>query len=77
MITAFVLIQAEVGRSSSVGRAVGELDHVKAAYVVTGPYDVIAEAEAEDVDELGRLVVARIQSVAGVMRTLTCPVIHV
>ena len=77
MITAFVLIQAEVGKSASVGRAVGVIDNVKAAHVVTGPYDVIAEAEAEDVDELGRLVVARIQGVEGVMRTLTCPVIHV
>ena len=77
MISAFVLIQAGVGKSSVVGRAVAEIDHVKAAYIVTGPYDVIAEAEAEDVDELGRLVVARIQGVEGVMRTLTCPVIHV
>jgi len=38
---------------------------------------VIVEAEAADIDELGRLVVARIQGVERVMRTLTCPVIHV
>ena len=43
---------------------------------VTGPYDVIVRAEAESVDELGRLVVARVQSVDGITRTLTCPVVN-
>ncbi len=62
--------------SSSIGAAVGQIDGVKASHVVTGPYDVIVEAEAADIDELGRLV-ARIQCVERVMRTLTCPVIHV
>jgi DNA-binding Lrp family transcriptional regulator len=44
---------------------------------VTGPYDVIVRAEAETVDELGRLVVARVQSVDGITRTLTCPVVNI
>ena len=43
---------------------------------VTGPYDVIVRAEARNVDELGKLVVARIQGVDGITRTLTCPVVH-
>ena len=42
---------------------------------VTGPYDVIARLEAETVDELGKLVIARIQEVPGITRTLTCPVV--
>ena len=44
---------------------------------VTGPYDVIVRAEAETIDELGRLVVARVQSVDGITRTLTCPVVNI
>ena len=44
---------------------------------VTGPYDVIVRAEARNVDELGKLVVAQIQNVAGITRTLTCPVIRI
>ena len=43
---------------------------------VTGPYDVIVRAEAQNVDELGKLVVAKIQGVEGITRTLTCPVVH-
>ena len=49
---------------------------MKAADDVTGPYDVVVRAEAQDMDELGRLVVARVQSIEGIDRTLTCPVVH-
>ena len=43
---------------------------------VAGPYDVIARAEARGMDDLGKLVVSRIQAVDGVTRTLTCAVTH-
>ena len=76
MVEAIVLIQATVGQSSAVASAVEQLDGVTSADVVTGPYDVIARAEAESMDELGRMIVSRIQSVKGVTRTLTCPIIR-
>ena len=44
---------------------------------VTGPYDVIARVEASTVDDLGRLVIAKLQDVPGITRTLTCTVVHV
>jgi hypothetical protein len=37
---------------------------------------VIARVQTEDVDTLGKLVVSRIHVIAGVTRTLTCPVVH-
>jgi hypothetical protein len=37
---------------------------------------VIVRASSDDVDSLGKLVVARIQAVDGITRTLTCPVVH-
>jgi DNA-binding Lrp family transcriptional regulator len=49
---------------------------VISAESVTGPYDVIVMVEAEDIDAVGRLVVTAIQSVEGVVRTLTCPVVN-
>ena len=55
---------------------IAEIDGVTKAEDVTGPYDVIVRAEADTVDELGRLVVARVQSVDGITRTLTCPVVN-
>ncbi|MEO6713516.1 MAG: Lrp/AsnC ligand binding domain-containing protein [Mycobacteriales bacterium] len=76
MVQAYILIQTEVGKAASVAKAIQEIAGVAQAEDVTGPYDVIVRAEAEDVDELGKLVVARIQSVDGITRTLTCPVVH-
>lgn len=76
MVEAYVLIQAQVGAASDVGRALSAIEGVREAVVVTGPYDVIARAEASDMDELGRLVVSRIQGIQGITRTLTCPVVR-
>jgi DNA-binding Lrp family transcriptional regulator len=74
---AYILIQVEVGRSSDVAREVAGLRGIVSSEAVTGPYDIIAKADAPSLDELGRLVVAVIQSVPGVTRTLTCPVIRI
>jgi DNA-binding Lrp family transcriptional regulator len=74
MVAAYVLIQTEVGRAGPVARAIAEIKGVHGVEAVAGPFDVIARAEARGVDDLGRLVVSRIQAVNGVTRTLTCAV---
>lgn len=76
MVEAYVLIQTEVGKAKVVAEQVGIIDGVISAQDVTGPYDVVVRAVADDVDELGRLVVAKIQAVNGITRTLTCPVVN-
>ena len=53
------------------------MDGISSADDVTGPYDVIAKAEAETVDELGRMVVSKVQMIDGITRTLTCPVVNI
>jgi len=75
-VQAFILIQTEVGQAASVAAAIAEIQGVTSAEDVTGPYDVIVRAEANSVDDLGKLVVARVQGVQGITRTLTCPVVH-
>jgi DNA-binding Lrp family transcriptional regulator len=77
MVQAYILVQTEVGKAAAVATAIAEIDGVTQADDVTGPYDVIVRAEAENVDELGRLVVAQIQGVPGITRTLTCPIVHI
>ncbi|SOD64569.1 transcriptional regulator, AsnC family [Streptomyces zhaozhouensis] len=76
MVQAYILIQTEVGKASTVADVISRISGVVRAEDVTGPYDVIARAEAATVDELGRLVVAEVQRVPGITRTLTCPVVH-
>ena len=77
MVQAYILVQAEVGKAADVARQIAEIAGVMQAEDVTGPYDVIVRASAENVDELGKLVAAHIQAVEGITRTLTCPVVHI
>ena len=75
-VQAYILIQTEVGKAANVAASIAKLEGVTLAEDVTGPYDVIVRAEANTVDELGKLVVAQVQNVTGITRTLTCPVVH-
>jgi DNA-binding Lrp family transcriptional regulator len=76
MVQAYILVQTEVGKAAEVAAEIAEIAGVISAEDVTGPYDVIVRAEAGDVDQLGQLVVAKVQGVGGITRTLTCPVVH-
>jgi DNA-binding Lrp family transcriptional regulator len=76
VVQAYILVQTEVGRSAAVAGQITELPGVISAEDVTGPYDVIVRTEAETMDDLGKLIVARIQVIEGITRTLTCPVVN-
>lgn len=76
MVQAYILIQTEVGTSASVARQIAQLPGVTLAEDVTGPYDVIARVEASNTNELGQLVIARIQEIKDITRTLTCTIVH-
>ncbi|PRW62606.1 Lrp/AsnC ligand binding domain-containing protein [Actinopolyspora mortivallis] len=76
MVQAYILIQTEVGKAAEVAGEISGGTGIISAEDVTGPYDVIVRAEAENVDQLGKMVVANIQNVEGITRTLTCPVVH-
>lgn len=76
-VQAYVLIQTDVGKAVQVAQAAAGIAGVTAAEGVTGPYDVIARAEAPSVEDLGRLVVSDIQRIEGITRTVTCPVVTI
>jgi DNA-binding Lrp family transcriptional regulator len=75
-VSAYVLIQTEVGKAAAVAEQVGAIEGVVSAEDVTGPYDVIVRAEANSMDELGKMVVSKVQLIDGITRTLTCPVVN-
>jgi DNA-binding Lrp family transcriptional regulator len=76
-VSAYILIQTEVGKASNVVEEIRRLTGIVDAHDVTGPYDVIVKAEAETMDELGKMVVSQVQLVEGITRTLTCPVVNI
>ena len=76
VVQAYILIQTEVGKAADVAKAIAEIKGVTLAEDVTGPYDVIVRADGANVDELGQMVVSKVQGVPGITRTLTCPVVR-
>jgi DNA-binding Lrp family transcriptional regulator len=76
-VTAYVLIQTEVGKAVSVAEQARKISGVLSADDVTGPYDVIVKTEAASLDDLGKMVVSQIQAVEGITRTFTCPVVNI
>ena len=77
VVQAYILIQTDVGKAAEVAKEIAQVKGVTLAEDVTGPYDVIVRAEARNVDELGKLVVSKVQYLDGITRTLTCPVVHI
>ena len=77
VVQAYILIQTDVGKAAEVAAEIADVKGVTLAEDVTGPYDVIVRAEARNVDELGKLVVAKVQNIDGITRTLTCPDVHI
>jgi len=75
-VSAYLLVQTDVGRAADVADEIRRIDGITDAHGVTGPYDLIVRAEADTLDELGRMVVSRVQMVDGIMRTTTCPVVN-
>ncbi len=76
-VHAYVLIQTDVGKAAHVAQQLSSIDGVVVADGVTGPYDVIARAEASSMNELGRMVVRDMQRIEGITRTITCPVVTI
>jgi len=69
---AYVLIQVEVGTSAVAARAIQRIDGIRSVEQVTGPYDVVAQVEARNLDDLSTGVIANLHAIDGVTRTLTC-----
>ena len=75
-VAAYILIQTEVGKAATVAHEVRQIPGVVAADDVTGPYDVVVRVTAPSIDDLGRLVVSRVQMLDGITKTTTMPVVH-
>lgn len=74
---AFVLIDVMVGRTKEILKALVGMEGVKSAHAVTGPHDIIALVEGENLKSLSDVVLSQIRGVKGVIRTLTCMVIDI
>ena len=76
MVRGYVLIETDVGKAKAVGAELTALSYpgsnVLSVDTVTGPFDVVVQLEASDLDTLGNAITEAIQTVSGVQRTTTC-----
>ena len=69
---AYVLIETAVGKSGEIKEKIRGVAGVSAVDHVTGPYDIIAIVEGDDLKEIGDVVTGRIHPISGITRTVTC-----
>lgn len=69
---AYILIQIRTGEIREVVKQVRRVDGVVEASMIFGPYDALAVVEAEDVNQIGRIMASGIQPIPGIIDTMTC-----
>ena len=70
-ISAYIFIECMAGVARQVAKEVSKLEGVVRSNATTGPYDVIALVESDNIQILGDVIVTKIQSLPGVLRTQT------
>jgi DNA-binding Lrp family transcriptional regulator len=68
---AYIFVEVAQGKSRDVSQSISQIEGVQSAHIVTGPYDIIVFARAADIQGLWELIIARIQNIPGVVRTIT------
>ncbi len=74
---AFILIETAVGKTKDVMNILNKSDGIKSVDAVTGPYDIIAVVEGDDLNAIGSMVTNKVHPIPGVNRTVTCLAIKV
>ena len=69
---AYILIETAIGKNSEVSQALMKLPQMQSVDTVTGPYDIIAIAETEDLPAIGSLISNQMHKVPGIVKTVSC-----
>ena len=70
-LRAYVLIQTVPGRVEGVARVLRRMPPVSAVDSVTGPYDLVALVEVDQIGDFSHLIAGSIGGLRGVTRTTT------
>jgi DNA-binding Lrp family transcriptional regulator len=71
MVRAYILIKASAGEAEPLVEAVRGQEYVTEAHVVAGEFDIIAEAEGEEISDVLRSAGNSIRGLDGVADTRT------
>ena len=71
MHSAFILMNAELGKENQIVKELRQIPNVKEVYSVYGVYDVLMELEADSMEALRETITAKIRKLDGIKSTLT------
>jgi DNA-binding Lrp family transcriptional regulator len=71
MASAIVLINAEIGKENDILQELCKMAEVERALLVYGVYDLVANLQADTMEELEDVITLRIRRIAGIRSTLT------
>ena len=69
---AYILIETAVGKTNNVSSSLKDMEMMKSVDTVTGPWDIIAVAEVDDLPSIGELISEKLHAIDGIVKTVTC-----
>lgn len=74
---AYVLVNIRTGDVKEVVKNLRRVESIVEANMTFGPYDAVVVIETEDINQVGAILANEIQSIPGVLETLTCLAVDV
>jgi len=71
MVRAFIMVKTAAGKSADLQNRIREMEAVLDANVVAGQYDIIVEAESEEMYDVIHTVATDVRELDGVVDTRT------
>ena len=68
---AYILIETSVGSTAHVAEELRKINQMIAVDMVTGPFDIIAVVEADNLVDIGGIVSTQMHQVGGIVKTIT------
>lgn len=68
----YILIETTVGKTDEVAQALKGLKMMTSVDTVTGPFNIIGVAEAENLTSIGDLISDGMHRIPGIEKTITC-----
>ncbi len=76
-ISAFILVDVRGDHTKSAYKTITRMAGVKSVYAVTGAHDLIIQVETDTFEIMGDLILSKIRSIDGVMKTMTSIVLNI
>ncbi len=75
-VKAYILITVDALRTREVMDSLRKIKRLHTFNEVLGPYDIVIEIEAEQLDDVTKILREDVRPVSGIRNTLTCVVVH-